>query len=264
VSSWRSGKQRNRAIAWPRTWAPALAVALLGAGLCASPAWAGPPYLTDDPEPTDPGHWEIYAYTQATRVGSEALGEQGLDINYGGAKDLQLTAVLPVESDNGDGRARGGFGDLQLAAKYKIVHQDDKSWLPDISLFPRVSVPTATRFFGDGRTQFFLPVWAEKDWGKWSVFGGGGYTFNPGPDNRNFWMEGVALTRKLTDKFSIGAEIYHQGSDATIHKDLTGIGPGFTWQVLEHYALIGSGGPALQNQTREQQGFYYVAVLVTY
>lgn len=240
------------------------AAALLAAVLCAAPAWAGPPYVTDDPEPTDTGHWEIYAYTQATRAGSESSGEQGLDINYGGARDLQLTAVVPVDSDFGAGQARGGFGDLQLAAKYRFLHQDDKGWLPDVSVFPRVFVPTSTRHFGDGRASVFLPVWAQKDYGKWSVFGGGGYTFNPGPGNRNFWMEGLTVTRKLTDKFSLGAEIYHQGSDAADQKSLTGFGAGFTWQMLEHYALIGSGGPALQNPTRAQQGFYYLAVLVTY
>ena len=27
------------------------------------PAMAGPPYITDDPVPTDTGHWEIYAFT---------------------------------------------------------------------------------------------------------------------------------------------------------------------------------------------------------
>jgi hypothetical protein len=249
-----------------RAWScgAAAALAVVGAGLWASAAWAGPPYLTDDPEPTETGHWEIYAYTQATRVGPEASGEQGLDINYGGAKDLQLTAVLPVESDSDGGEARGGFGNIQLAAKYKFIHQDEKGWLPDVAVFPRVFVPTSTRYFGNGRAQVFLPVWAQKGFGKWSVFGGGGYTFNPGQGNRNYWWEGVTLTRKLTDKFSVGAEIYHQGSDAMGHKELTGIGPGFTWQMLEHYALIGSGGPALQNPTGQQQGYYYLAVLVTY
>jgi hypothetical protein len=240
------------------------AVVVLGGGLCATPALAGPPYITDDPEPTDLGHWEIYAYTQATRVGGEALGEQGLDINYGGARDLQLTAVLPLESDTGAGRARAGFGDLQLAAKYKFLHQDDKGWGPDVSFFPRVFVPTATHYFGDGRTQILLPLWAEKDWGKWSVFGGGGYTFNPGPGNRNYAMAGVAVTRKVTPKLTLGVEVYTQGADTIGRKPLTGIGPGFTWQMFEHFALIGSGGPALQNQTPAQQGFYYLAVLATY
>lgn len=244
-----------------RWFIPGIAAA---AGLYAFPAIGGPPYQTDDPEPTATGHWEIYAYTQATRLGGEALGEQGLDINYGGGKDLQLTAVLPVESDNGAGQARGGLGDIQLAVKYRILHQDDQGWKPDISLFPRAFVPTSTRFFANGQPQFSLPIWAEKDWGQWSVFGGGGYTFNTGTGNRNYVMEGVAVTGKVTPKFTVGVEVYHQGSDAVAHKALTGIGPGFTWQMSEHYALIGSGGPAVQNQTRAQQGFYYLAVLATY
>ena len=59
-------------------------------------AIAGPPYLTDDPQPTDPGHWEIYNFVQSTVGYGALLGETGLELNYWGAKGLQLTAVLPV------------------------------------------------------------------------------------------------------------------------------------------------------------------------
>jgi hypothetical protein len=213
--------------------------------LISAPATAGPPYVTDDPEPTETGHWEIYGYTQGTRVGGETLGENGLDINYGGAKDLQLTVVVPFEYD-ADHSTRGGLGDLQLGAKYKFIHQDDKGWLPDVSFFPHVYLPTSTGYFGDGRTGWFLPLWAEKDIGKWSTFGGGGYTFNPGPGNRNYWLAGWAVTRKLTDKLTLGGEIYHQTPDTIGHKDLTGMGLGFQYQMLTHWAVIGSGGPALE------------------
>lgn len=37
----------------------AIAVSLPAALLSSSSANAGPPFLTDDPEPTDLGHWEI-------------------------------------------------------------------------------------------------------------------------------------------------------------------------------------------------------------
>ncbi|HTX51339.1 MAG TPA: hypothetical protein VME40_18335 [Caulobacteraceae bacterium] len=43
-----------------RTWPAWLFVALPAAAV------AGPPYVTDDAEPTDPGHWEIYAYAART------------------------------------------------------------------------------------------------------------------------------------------------------------------------------------------------------
>ena len=41
----------------PGYWVAALALASL-----AFPAAAGPPYLTDDPVPTDLGRWEIYGF----------------------------------------------------------------------------------------------------------------------------------------------------------------------------------------------------------
>src|SRR5579884_3623903 len=36
----------------------------------AAPAMAGPPYLTDDPIPTDLHHWEIYAFSTGEGFGS--------------------------------------------------------------------------------------------------------------------------------------------------------------------------------------------------
>jgi hypothetical protein len=234
------------------------------AALVATPAVAGPPYVTDDPEPTDTGHWEIYNYTQATQMGRETLGESGFDINYGGAKDLQLTLVVPYEWDANGHSDRGGLGDIQLGAKYKFIHQDDKGWLPDVSVFPHLMLPTSNGFFGNGRASFFLPLWAEKDMGPWSTFGGGGYTWNPGPGNRNYWLFGWAVTRKVTDKLTLGGELYHQTADVAGQKDLTGMGLGFQYQMLQHWAVIGSGGPALQDQTDRRQGFGYLALEFTY
>jgi hypothetical protein len=40
-----------------------LAAAAFVLGLCTVRAFAGPPYHTDDPEPTDYQHYEIYAFT---------------------------------------------------------------------------------------------------------------------------------------------------------------------------------------------------------
>src|SRR5690242_16815360 len=59
-------------------------------------ARGGPPYVSDDPEPTDFRHFEIYAFSAgaSTRFGLDGAG--GIDFNYGAVPNLQLTAVLPV------------------------------------------------------------------------------------------------------------------------------------------------------------------------
>ena len=50
--------------------------------------------------------------------------------------------------------------------KYRFVHQT--GMLPDIGTFPLVEVPSGNyeEGFGNGRAQYFLPIWAQKDFGK--------------------------------------------------------------------------------------------------
>ena len=68
----------------------------LAAALVPGLAWAGPPFLTDDPEPTETSHWEIYAPAfDADGRGRDFEGTFGAEINYGAAKNLQLTFGLP-------------------------------------------------------------------------------------------------------------------------------------------------------------------------
>jgi hypothetical protein len=232
----------------------------LALALSAAPAAAGPPYVTDDAEPTDPGHWEIYNFVDATGTPGDLGGESGLDLNYGAAKDLQLTAVIPAAFDSSAGV---GAGVVELAVKYRFLHQAAGSWMPDVAFFPRVFVPTGARFDAV-RPGLFLPVWAEKDWGPWSLFGGGGLQINPGAGERNFWQSGLALTRAFGERFSLGAEVFHQTADARDTRDFTGVNVGATYKLSPHWTLMAAGGPGVQNARQEGQYTFYAALEATY
>ncbi len=225
----------------------------------AAPALAGPPYLTDDPQPTDTGHWEIYNFLDGQRSSDGLDGETGFDINYGAAKDVQLTMVLPLGYSNPRGYALSGLeagaGVIELAAKFKLLHQSEGSWLPDFAVFPRLFIPTDARF-GPPRANLWLPVWAEKDVGPWSVFGGGGYQINPGPGQRGFWQEGVALTRAFGETASLGAEVWRQGADTSAGGGFTTVNLGGAWRFTKHWSLIGSAGPTWQDGGRRGSDFY--------
>src|ERR1700691_2867284 len=104
------------------------------------PALAGPPYLTDDPEPTDYQHFEIYTFSNGTATRDGTSGEGGIDFNYGGAPNLQLTATLPAAYDfPASGPAAGGLGNIELAAKYRFLTQGSAGL--DVAVFPRVFLP---------------------------------------------------------------------------------------------------------------------------
>lgn len=46
-----------------------------------APVFAGPPYETDDPEPTELRHWEIYGFVTADGRRSNVDGAAGFDLN---------------------------------------------------------------------------------------------------------------------------------------------------------------------------------------
>jgi hypothetical protein len=212
------------------------------AALLPSAAYAGPPFLTDDPEPTDTGHWEIYApLVEGSGRGADYEGSVGIELNYGAARNLQLTAGLPANYVHDDLGFHWGRGDLELSAKYRFYH-DDAAGL-SIAAFPGVTLPTASHGMGNPKVTALLPIWAQKNMGPWSVFGGGGYAINPGPGNRDYWTGGVALAREVSKSLLLGIEVDRQGADTIDGRAATSLGLGAILQLKPPFRLLASGGP---------------------
>lgn len=227
------------------------ALALAGA---AAPALAGPPYLTDDPIPTDTGHWEIYAFTAAEGRGSSVDADAGVDLNYGPVKGIQLTATLPLGFSHAPGEGwRSGTGDVEVGVKYRFFN-DSKHGL-SAAIFPRAILPTSS-LASNGKTHFLLPLWVGKDFaGGTSVFGGGGYMINPGAGNRDFWQAAIALTHDVSEKVSLGAEVARQGSDTIGGTPQTRAGVGSIVKLGGPYALLLSGGPTWADHRTGYHGY---------
>ena len=222
-------------------------VVLALAGFVAGAAHAGPPFITDDPEPTEYHKWEIYNFVTGTREDGATSANFGIDLNYGGLHDVQLTATLPLHAETGQSVAAG---DVELAAKFKFVHQREGSAMPDLAVFPRVFLPTGR---GSTRVQLLLPLWAQKDYGKWSLFGGGGYVLNPGPGNRNFWQAGFVVNRQVAPGFQLGLEYYGAGSEADGERPIHGLNVGTVIHLKGPFSLLGAFGQGLN---RKQTTFY--------
>ena len=217
----------------------AFAVAFLVAPCVAR---AGPPFLTDDPDPTDTGHWEIYGPAlDVEGQGSERSGVIEAELNYGAAPNLQLTLDLPAAFTANALGARVGGGDIQFSAKYRFYH--DEAHGVSIAIFPGVTLPTASSGLGVVRAAALLPVWGQWDRGPWSVFGGGGYAINPGPGNRNDWTGGLAVSRTFGDRLLIGVEADRHGADTVGGRPSTSLGLGAILQLKAPFRLLASGGP---------------------
>jgi hypothetical protein len=228
-----------------------------------TPAMAGPPYLSDDPEPTDYRHFEIYTFNNGTVTATDTGGETGIDFNYGGAPNLQLTATVPAAYDApAGGPLLGGLGNVELAAKYRFLTQD-KFGL-DVAVFPRLFLPSAASDVGAHHASFLLPLWMEKDWGPWSAFGGGGCEINRGGDSQDFCETGLVVTRQIVPNLQVGLEIFHQTADTKGGLPTTSIGAGFHYDVNDTFHLLGYLGRGIQNADETDRLNWYAGVLATF
>lgn len=240
--------------------------AALAAGLatmCAIPAMAGPPYQSDDPEPTDYHHSEIYTFNKGARSRGDLAGASGIDFNYGAASDLQLTATLPAGFDfSSNGMTAFGLSNIELAAKYRFLHQD--SFGLDVAVFPRVFLPSGSRSVGDRQASVLLPIWVQRDWGKWSAFGGGGCQISGAGRSHDFCLYGGTVTRQIAPTLQLGVELFHQTADGIGNPATTSLGIGAKYDLNDNIHLLGYAAKNLQSVRTTNQYSWYAAVLFTF
>jgi len=236
--------------------------------VAAGAAMAGPPFRTDDPVPVDPGHFEINLFSIATAASGAWSGTlPSFEVNYGALPGVQLHIIVPEQFATGpNGKTALGAGDVELGAKIRLFAPADSDWYPQIGLYPTLEVPTAdpARGLGTGHPQAYLPVWLQKDWGNWSLYGGGGIWINPGAGNRNYSYAGVALWRKLTERLTLGVEVFNQTRQSTTLPQGAGFNVGSIYDFSEHWHLLMSAGTGVTSRERSDQVSYYVGVQLTF
>ena len=187
-----------------------LAILLLPAS-----GYAGPPYVTDDPEPVEFRHWEFYLATQHAVTHAAASGTAPhIEVNYGALPGLQLHVIAPFAyAHPSDGSTYCGVGDIELGAKLRFI--DENTWRPMVGTFPQFELPVGSesKGLGTGHLHVLIPLWLQKSLGSWTTYGGGGYWLNPGEGNRNFGYVGWLIQRRLSDRASLGAEVYYSTPD---------------------------------------------------
>lgn len=136
---------------------------------------------------------------------------------------------------------RSGTGDVELGVKYRFL-RDERNGI-SAAVFPRAILPTSSIATRE-RARFLLPLWIGKDFADGtSIFGGGGYEFNRGPDSRSFWLAALVVTHEVNKAVSVGGEMTWQQSDSPGGTAQVRAGMGSTVKLSEHSALLLSGGP---------------------
>ena len=228
-------------------------------------AQAGPPYLTDDPDPVPRNHFEAYIFelSDGTKAGTALMGPS-YEMNYGAAPNLQLHLVVPfVTSFTPGSPATHGLGDIELGAKYKLL--DEKKYIPEIGVFPFIELPTgnADKGLGVGKTWYRVPIWVSKHLNdNWSLYGGGGEMFIRQDGYQDSAFSALLVQRKFGKKLVLGTEIYGHGAqnpvpDGVHHAILVDFGGYYSF--TEHMQFMFAGGHSVvwQAETYTYAAMYW-------
>jgi hypothetical protein len=207
-------------------------------------AFAGPPFLTDDPEPVPFKHWEFYIFSTIddTRQNTNATGP-AFEFNVGALPNLQVHLVLPMAyASLADGPKAYGLGDIEFGLKYRFIEETDHR--PQVGIFPLLEIPTGDddRGLGNGKAWGKLPLWFQKSWGPWTTYGGGGYAINPAPEARNYFFGGWLLQRDFGEKLTLGGEIFAQGRSSDDTRSFAVFNLGGFFKITPNFYLLFTGG----------------------
>jgi hypothetical protein len=217
----------------------------------------GPPYQTDDPVPVDLHHYEFYIFggVDGTPAEMDSVGP-AFEFNWGALPRVQLHAILPwgvvAPSNNpvylpaGTGPTEFGLTDMELGAKIAFIKEGKH--IPQIGSFTMFEMPAGNfdKGLGVGKVWYKLPIWLQKNSGKWLFDGGGGYQVVPQANYRDFPYTGWLVKRELNEQWEMGAEIFAHGRE------------GFGTAQTERSAMIDVGGYYhFKHNTNEQILFCY-------
>lgn len=231
--------------------------AVLSSILLMSPAYAGPPFNTDNAEPTDYGHFASYLFTTGTRVRGETEGTAvGLEVDYGVLPQSEISIRVPLEFEqSASGKTGYGLHNLAFGAKYRFLEESEDG-LPQVTFAPGVTLPLNGEP-GAKAPKYLLPIWMQKSFGEWTTFGGGGYNINPGSDCRDFWSFGAAMVRQIVPNFALGAEVFGQTRGEEEGKLSVSVGLGALYDFNETWHLVGSVSTGVVNRTSTNEVSYY-------
>lgn len=236
--------------------------ALVSALIVSSEASGGPPYLTDDPEPVEYRHWELYLASQSFHDVDGWTGTAPhFEVNYGVVPNVQLHLIAPLAYSKSAGDSMHyGYGDTELGIKFRFVQEGE--WMPQIGTFPFLEVPTGSSrlHLGNGSAQVFLPLWLQKSFGAWTTYGGAGFWVDLRVADRHWWYFGWLLQRKIIDGLAVGAEVLdltprEAGNDNDVRFNV-----GAIIDITDTHHVLLSGGRGLAGPNLFQG---YVAYLMT-
>lgn len=207
-------------------------------------------YFNEQASPTEYGHVEATLFSSVTRAKHDRTAElPAYDITMGLLPNLEGELIIPAVLAFPPHESKAyGYGDIEANLKWRFL--EETSTLPQVALFPSLVLPIGDEDIGlgDGSPTESLSLWVQKSWGEWTISGGGGYALSQASDMFNYGFGGVLVQREIVKNFTLGGELYAQGSTESDNKASLLLNLGGTYEFMKDLALLFSAGHSIAGE----------------
>ena len=222
---------------------------LLVAVLVQSSARAGPPFVTNDPDPPEVGQWEVnLPWTLKRAQDGDLSGELvTFDPNYGYDRFTQLSIELPIPYSGAEaGGFSTGIGDVLLEYKRRFGTDPYSGYF---GINPQLTLPTGEdeRGLGTGRITLQLPLLYQRQWGDRLFYGDLRYKWRAGEEGKSFWFLGFAMEQQVSAGLTFGAEVFGTTPQAAEGEYNVSFSVGGRYTLLPGQVLMVSAGRSLRS-----------------
>jgi hypothetical protein len=204
------------------------------------------------------GHYEAYLFGTADHWSVMTQWElPAMEFNAGVAPNLQLHMIIPGAYIEPGGAY--GIGDIEVGAKYRCLQESKNR--PQVGIFPLVEIPSGNSRLGlgNGKVWARLPLWVQKSYGRWTVYGGAGYQINRARGIKESLFAGGVLQRQISKRLVLGTEVYHQEAQSVGARQTTFADAGGYFNFRENLSLLFMAGHTISGERHAvgYLGLYY-------
>lgn len=192
-----------------------MAVALL---LCALPACAQAPFVTDDIEVADFHRWHFefnneYDVLQPESFPNLRQNTANFKVSFGAFKNVEVgfdNQLLGIINDRSIQPSAFGYGDLDLSVKWRILPEKENSRMPGFGASLNIELPTGDEKhqLGSGVPDYYLNFAAQKGIRGKNTFRVNGGIYFAG--NTLTGVEGLKVTKGFV--YTAGTSVVHDFS----------------------------------------------------
>lgn len=209
-----------------------------------APCYAGPPFNVNDPGTVELHRINLTtSYSSSQNNAADTISVPTFDLGYGYSDRIELDLSIGGTSFRNAGSGRKyGFADTTAGIIWRF--QEETKRRPQLAIGYQIKVPTGDvkQGLGSGATDHSIWLSAGKSYGRWSPFANVGYNFLGGSDGMNNIFYGMGLTYQLTEKLTVGAQVYGNSAAAPGARTELAWGGGFTYNYAPDRSFMLSLG----------------------